>query len=415
MRYARRKDGVMKIAMVCLSGGEVTAHPRRIADLSSALARQGHEVTMYISRETSPLIGERDVAADFAVVPGPAAAHEENSDPQMLQDLGPFTHFLEDQWAKDTPDVAHAHYWSAGLATQLAARGQQVPTVQTFHSLGRVHRNADGAEGTPTRRRLEKLVARGSSWLIASHTEEMLELGRMGGRRTRMSVVPCGVDVDTFTPEGAVAGRGDRHRILAVGSVEPGRGYDTLIASLRLMPTAELLIVGQADTAPRKAERGRLTALAVRMGVADRVKFHGEVPHSDMPALLRSADVVTCLPQHESFGVVALEAMACGVPVVASAVGGLSDTVVPDVTGRLLSTDKPREYAEAILPLLKQRFTRNSLGAAGRDRARSRYSWDRIASDTARVYQRLVPDPVADSVPDTSATETAQQLLEERT
>jgi D-inositol-3-phosphate glycosyltransferase len=405
----------MKIAMVCLSGGKVTAHPRRIADLSAALARQGHDVTMYTSRETSPLVGEWDASADFAVVPGPAAAHGANADPQMLQDLGPFTHFLEDQWAKNTPDVAHAHYWSAGLATQLAARGLQIPTVQTFHSLGRAHRNAGGDETAPTRRRLETLVARGSSWLIASHTEEMLELGRMGGRRTRMSVVPCGVDIDKFAPEGAVAGRGDRHRILAVGSVEPGRGYDTLIASLRLMPTAELLIVGQADTAPRKAELGRLTSLAVRMKVADRVKFHGEVPHSEMPALLRSADVVTCLPQHESFGIVALEAMACGVPVVASAVGGLSDTVVPDVTGRLLSTDKPRECAEAILPLLKQRFTRNSLGAAGRDRARSRYSWDRIALDTARVYRRLVPEPVADSVPDTSAAETAHELVEDRT
>jgi D-inositol-3-phosphate glycosyltransferase len=402
----------MKIAMVCLSGGEITAHPRRIADLSAALARQGHDVTMYTSRETAPLVGEWEASADFAVVPGPASAHEANADPQMLQDLGPFTHFLEDQWAKDTPDVAHAHYWSAGLATQLAARGQHIPTVQTFHSLGRARRNANGDEGTPTRRRLETLVARGSSWLIASHTEEMLELGRMGGRRTRTSVVPCGIDVDTFTPEGVVAGRGDRHRILAVGSVEPGRGYDTLIASLRLMPTAELLIVGQADVASRNAELGRLTSLALRMEVADRVTFHGEVPHSEMPALLRSADVVTCLPQHESFGVVALEAMACGVPVVASAVGGFSDTVVPDVTGRLVSTDKPRECAEAILPLLKQPFTRNSLGAAGRDRARSRYSWDRIASDTARVYQRLVPEAVADSVRDTSAAETAHQLVE---
>jgi len=151
------------------------------------------------------------------------------------------------------------------------------------------------------------------------------------------------------------------------------------------------------------------------MGVADRVNFHGEVPHSEMPALLRSADVVTCLPQRESFGIVALEAMACGVPVVASAVGGLSDTVVPDVTGRLLSTDRPRECAEAILPLLKQRFTRNSLGAAGRDRARSRYSWDRVAFDTARVYRRLVPEAMAASVPDTSAAETAQQLVEDRT
>ncbi|CAN5337595.1 glycosyltransferase family 1 protein [soil metagenome] len=395
------KGGSMKIAMVCLSGGEATAHPRRIADLSAALARQGHRVTMYTSREASPLMSERDAAGDFAVVTGPAGAHEANADPELLQDLGPFTRFLEDQWARDTPDLAHAHYWCAGLATQLAARSQQIPTVQTFHSLGRNDHNADGESTAPTRRRLEALVARGSSWLIASHTEEMLELGRMGGRRSRMTVVPCGVDIDAFAPQGPAARRGELHRIVAVGSVAPGRGYDTLIASLRLVPNAELLIVGKvaAPDPSRDVEVSRLTQLALRSGVADRVKFHGEVPHADMPALLRSADVVACLPQHESFGIVALEAMACGVPVVASEVGGLTDTVISDVTGRLVSANKPRECAEAILPLLKQPFTRNSLGAAGRDRARSRYSWDRIAIDTARVYQRLVPEVGLDVSP----------------
>jgi glycosyltransferase involved in cell wall biosynthesis len=397
----------MRIAMVCLSGGEVTAHPRRIAELSAALARQGHRVTMYTSRETSPLVSEYDAIDGFEVVPGPAAAHGANADQELLQDLGPFTHFLEDQWARDTPDLAHAHYWSAGLATQLAARAQQIPTVQTFHSLGRAYRNAQGDVGTPTRRRLEGLVARGSSWLIASHTEEMLQLGQMGGRRSRMSVVPCGVDVDLFTPQGSVAPRGPRQRILAVGSVEAGRGYDTLIQSLRLMPNAELVIVGKPAAASDGREVSRLTSLAERAGVEDRVQFYGEVPHAEMPALLRSADVVAVLPRHEGFGIVALEAMACGVPVVASAVGGLRDTIVPDVTGRLVTTDKPRECAEAIVPILKQQFTRHSLGAAGRDRARSRYSWDRVAIDTARVYHRLVPEPALGSAPEAEAPQEA--------
>ena len=382
----------MKIATVCLNSGEVTAHPRRIADLSSALAKQGHEVTMYTGRETSQPDAGWGAGTDFAVVRGPSAAHGANANPEMLQDLGPFTHFLEDQWARDTPDIAHAHYWSAGLATQLAARAQQIPTVQTFHSLGRTYRNAEGDVGTPTRRRLEGLVARGSSWLIASHTEEMLQLGQMGGRRSRMSVVPCGIDLDAFTPQGAGTEPGDRHRIVAVGSVQPGRGYDMLIEALRLIPNTELLIVGKAASS-RNSELGRLKTLARRLGVANRVKFLGEVPHSEMPGILRSADVVACLPKRESSGIVALEAMACGVPVVATAVGGLADTVIPDVTGRLVSPNDPRQCAEVILPILKQPFTRTSLGAAGRDRARSRYSWDRIAIDTARVYQQLMPEP----------------------
>jgi glycosyltransferase involved in cell wall biosynthesis len=313
------------------------------------------------------------------VVHGPAAAHEADADAEMLQDLGAFTQFLEDQWARDTPDVAHAHFWSAGVAAQLAARDQQIPTVQTFHSLVGTSGSAPAQTGSQSRRRLEALVARGSSWLVASHTGEMLQLGQMGGRRARTSVVPCGVDIDMFTPQGVVAPRGKRHRILSVGNIAVGRGYDTLIESLRLILNAELLIVGEiaAGEPARDAEISRLTALAARLGVAERVRFYGQASHREMPELLRSADVVACVPQFESFGMVALEAMACGVPVVASTVGGLTDTVIPDVTGRLVSPRKPRECAEAILSMLKQPFTRNSLGAAGRDRARSRYSWDR--------------------------------------
>jgi glycosyltransferase involved in cell wall biosynthesis len=125
--------------------------------------------------------------------------------------------------------------------------------------------------------------------------------------------------------------------------------------------------------------------------VADRVLFYGTVPHEQMPAVLRSADVVASVPLRESFGLVALEAMACGVPVVASAVGGFADTLVDDVTGRLVAPNQPRECAEAILAILRDPFARSGFGAVGRDRARSRYSWDRIAEDTVRVYDQLVP------------------------
>jgi glycosyltransferase involved in cell wall biosynthesis len=110
-----------------------------------------------------------------------------------------------------------------------------------------------------------------------------------------------------------------------------------------------------------------------------------------MPALLRSADVVACTPWYEPFGIVPLEAMACGIPVVASAVGGMLDTVVHDVTGRLVAPKHPSDTADALYPLLRDAFLRRSLGAAGRDRARSRYSWDRIAGATMRIYDGLVP------------------------
>ncbi len=349
---------------------------------------------MYTGRETSRGTERGQTAGGFAVVHGPAGVHKTHSDAEMLQDLGAFTQFLEDQWAGDTPDVVHAHFWSAGVAAQLAARAQQIPTVQSLHSLAGTTGPDPARPGAQSRRRLEAIVTRGSTWLVASHTEEMRQASRMGRPRARISVVPCGVDTDVFSPDGVVAPRGERQRILAAGDVAAGRGYDTLIRSLSLIPNAELLIVGEiaAGGRARDGEASRLTALATRLGVVDRVRFYGRASHQEMPELLRSADVVACVPQQESFGLVALEAMACGVPVVASAVGGLTDTVIPDVTGRLVSPRKPRECAGALSELLTQPFTRSSLGAAGRDRACSRYSWDRIAFETIQVYRGLVPE-----------------------
>jgi D-inositol-3-phosphate glycosyltransferase len=159
------------------------------------------------------------------------------------------------------------------------------------------------------------------------------------------------------------------------------------------MPDTELVIVGGPPKSElaRDPEACRLRELATQLGVADRVQLYGSVAREEMPALLRSADVVACTPWYEPFGIVPLEAMACGVPVVASAVGGMLDTVVHDVTGRLVAPKRPDAVADAINHLMRDEFLRQSLGAAGRDRARSRYSWDRIAADTLRIYDRLVP------------------------
>ncbi|MHA3020052.1 glycosyltransferase [Mycobacterium sp. BMJ-28] len=392
----------MKIAMVCLSNGDAI-QSRRIAALSAALVRQGHHLKIYTGRQQTAEPDGLDSIGDTFVIRGPTATLGTDAHPHMLKDLGAFTQFLEDQWWRDTPDVAHAHSWSAGLAAQLAARAQRIPTVQSFHVLANGLRGAEAA-GTQTRRRLEALVARGSSWLIASHAAQMEQLGGMGGRRSRTSLVPWGVDPDAFTPRETASPCGERHRILTVASDSTGQGCDTLIQSLRWVPNAELLIIGKvaADDPASAGRAARLMTLASGVGVADRVSLYGEVPHGEMPALLRTVDVVAYLPEHPTFGTVALEAMACGLPVVASAVGGLADTVVSDITGRIVSPYKPRECAESILLMLKHPFIRNSLGAAGRDRARSRYSWDRIGRDTARVYDRLIPE-TADDVPTPSS------------
>jgi glycosyltransferase involved in cell wall biosynthesis len=137
-------------------------------------------------------------------------------------------------------------------------------------------------------------------------------------------------------------------------------------------------------------EVGRLRSVARAHGVADRVTFLGRVLRQDMPALLRSADIVVTTPWYEPFGIVPLEAMACGRPVIASAVGGLVDTVVPDQTGVLVPPRRPDVLAREMERLLADTRLRGQLGRAAADRARSRYNWPRVATETARSYERVV-------------------------
>jgi glycosyltransferase involved in cell wall biosynthesis len=397
----------MKIAMVSehasplavLGGADAGGQNVHVAELSAALTRRGDAVTVYTRRDDPGLPERVEMPQGYTVVHVPAGPARHLPKDELLVHMGSFAQFLDEQWSVDRPDVAHAHFWMSGIATQLAARHLDLPTVQTFHALGVVKRRHQGADDTSPkdRQRLEAMVARAATWVAATCTDEVFELMRMGRPRARMSVVPCGVNLNLFTPGGPTAPRGERHRIVSVGRFVPRKGFDIVVRALPALPHSELVIVGgpersQLDSDP---EAVRLLALAESLGVADRVQLYGSVAREDMPAILRSADVVACTPWYEPFGIVPLEAMACGVPVVASAVGGMLDTVVHDVTGRLVKPKSHTEVADAINQLMRDDFLRQSLGAAGRDRTRARYSWDRIAADTFRIYERLVPAPVA--------------------
>lgn len=155
------------------------------------------------------------------------------------------------------------------------------------------------------------------------------------------------------------------------------------------MPTAELVVAGgpprhEIDTDP---EVRRLTALAEDLGVADRVTFLGSVPHDDMPALIREADVVVATPWYEPFGIVPLEAAACGRPVVGAAVGGLLDSVADGVTGVLVPPQNPTALADALVPLLQDRERRSRFGTAARRRAVDLFSWTTVAAGTLAAYE----------------------------
>ncbi|MFS2076587.1 glycosyltransferase, partial [Curtobacterium sp. CT11-133] len=169
----------------------------------------------------------------------------------------------------------------------------------------------------------------------------------------------------------------------------PPRAHPAPAAGSAYVGGAARAGVAGADL-PDDPEYQRLDALARELGVRDHVTFRGQLGQHDMPAVYRSADVVVCAPWYEPFGIVPLEAMACGRPVVASSVGGLIDTVVEDATGLHVPPRDEHAVAQAVGALLDDPDRREAYGRAGRERADARYTWQKVAADSERVYERLL-------------------------
>jgi glycosyltransferase involved in cell wall biosynthesis len=395
----------MKIAMISehasplattngLGGADGGGQNVFVADLAGELGRQGHQVTVYTRRDDPDLPTQVKFAPGVTVEHVPAGPDRPLPKDDLLSWMPDFGRYLERRWAKERPDVAHAHFWMSGLATLTGAAAHGIPVVQTFHALGTVKRRHQGDKDTspPERIRLERAIGRTADAVIATCADEVAELMRMGVPRARIATVPCGVDVERFCPDVSAVPAGDGPRLLVLSRLVERKGVDTVIEALPRVPGAELLVAGgppgeEMDADP---EVHRLRLCAKEAGVAERVGFLGRVGRDRVPGLLRSADVAVTLPWYEPFGMVPLEAMACGVPVVATDVGGHLDTVVDRVTGVHVPPRQPDAAARRIRELLADPTRRQAYGIAGADRARSRFSWERVGRETLGIYQRVI-------------------------
>ncbi|HEY6297863.1 MAG TPA: glycosyltransferase, partial [Streptosporangiaceae bacterium] len=200
-------------------------------------------------------------------------------------------------------------------------------------------------------------------------------------------------DTGTFTPEGPVAKRNGRPRLLTVADLREREALETLLRALTRVPGAELMVVGgpARPELPRDGRYVDLARFAGALGLSDRVIFTGAVEHAALPSLLRSADLVVSTCQYEPSGTTSLQAMACGTPVLAPPVGGHMDAVVNGTTGILIPPGRPAQLAQRIRQLLSHPILIEAYGVAAADRAKSRYSWDRIADETLAVYGKAAP------------------------
>lgn len=364
------------------------------AGLAAALAARGAEVTVYAPRHDADA-PDTVVVDGYRVVQTPRAIGTATSD--LAEVLNDFAHFLVDQWSTDRPDVVHARSWLHGVAAQLSADRHALPTVQALPELGSaLRRRQSRVVGPPARTRMERLLARSATRIAAACSDDVEDLIRMGCARARIAVLPHGVDVEAFAPTGPVADRGaDGHRIVAaVDELLPHQGLDDLVRVMTRLPNAELVIVGgpAPDRLEHDVEAARLQRLAVDTGVAGRVRLTGALPVDQRAEMLRSADVFACASWYEPNNVAVIEAMACGVPVVATEAGAAGDLVVQEVTGLLVPPRNPVRLSAALGAMLHGGLLREGMGLAGRARARSCYGWDRVAADAETVHLRAVDD-----------------------
>ena len=382
----------MRIAMISEHASPLGAGGQHsyVADLSIALAEIGHDVRVYTRREDPSVAETVTTPAGVRVVHVPAGPAAIVPPDLLLPYMGEFARWLEDNWRAGgwSPEVAHAHFWTSGLAAVTAARQFGIPVVQSFHELGGIQAGATGA----SRSGYERALGRAVDQVVVNSQDQVRGLVRIGVPRAQLTVVPAGVDSVRFTPEGPAAERDpSRPRILSVGKLVERKGFGDVIQALRYVPGAEVVVVGGPPAGQLAADPGakKLRALAEKFHVADRFRLVGSVPAGDMPAWYRSADIMVSAPwndQYEQFDESALEAMACGVPVIGTSVGGLNETVVDGLTGDLVPARDPRALGGALRRLVNDRVRRFAYATAALDRARQAYSWRRVAAQVGSVY-----------------------------
>jgi D-inositol-3-phosphate glycosyltransferase len=298
-------------------------------------------------------------------------------------------------------DLIHAHYWLSGVAALTLKRRWSVPVLQMFHTLARLKNRVarSAAELEPlVRVEEETRIVSDADRIVAANVVERAELLRdYGAHASRIATIPCGVDTDLFTPGDRAEARrrlglDDRPVLLWVGRIAPIKGLDTLLDTVARLREAgrdmRLLVVGGEADEPTNGHETSLRRRIAALGLGESVRFVGPQPQSVLPLYYAAADVTVLPSYYESFGMVALEAMACGSPVIASRVGGLVTTVRDGVTGFLVPDGDVEALAERIETLAGDPELRWRLGREG-VRWAAQHRWPCVAEAVCKEYASL--------------------------
>lgn len=411
--FGYETDGLRRVALISvhtsplanLGGKDAGGMNVYVRELACHVAAQGLPVDIF-TRRTSPDTPEVQTICEnvnlISITAGPSAPVDKN-------ELHTFLPAFAEQMALYglragvRYDVIHAHYWLSGLTAELLKRYWNTPYTLMFHTTAHMKNRVSpaGEQETPLRARSEQRLVDLADSIIAANPDERADLiWRQRALASKICTIPPGVDVALFTP-------GSRHDarhelglaasdkvVLFVGRIDPIKGIDTLLETFRLtaaqFDNAVLALVG-GDLDDLGNPIGPLAMVHTRiqeMGLGSRVRFFGSQPQNRLPVFYSAADVVSVPSRYESFGLVAVEAMACGAPVVASRAGGLVFTIEDGETGFLAPWDQPEVHAGFIAAILQDNKLAARMGLNGHIAAQ-RFSWQAVASSVIHVYERL--------------------------
>ncbi len=383
-----------------------------VRELVSALAQAGVDCDVYTRACADDLASEVVVEPGFRVVHVDAGPRSDVPKEELPALVGDFTDGVVEHIHRSGPvDAIHANYWLSAVAGHAIKHRLSLPLVSTFHTLARVKAEALVAEaGGQPRAMAEAEAIACSDAILANGDEEAEELRRhYDAPSERIEVVPPGVDHAFFSPgdrdgaraalgwaePGRISAVGGKHAaqhpvLLFVGRIQPLKGLDIAVAALAELDRAdaELVVVGGPSGADGRAELARVLELVDDLGLAGQVRFVEPQPHHVLSTWYRAADVVLVPSRSESFGLVALEAAACGRPVVAAAVGGLRSVVDHGHSGFLVEDRHPRAYADRVAEVLDDPDLAACLGSAAAARAGG-YTWSTTAARLRRLYADL--------------------------
>lgn len=386
--------------LAALGGRETGGMNVYVRELSRELGARGYVIDVFTRRASDEAPEVQPFGPNARVIhvtAGPSATIEKAEIPGHLDEFeANLLAFVAREGA--SYDVVHSHYWMSGVVASHLAAKWGVPHAAMFHTLGEVKNRARASEHEPAARiEAERMIATTADRIVvASQHEKHLLTALYGARPEAISVVPCGVDLDLFAPMDKEMARRrlgipqTQRILLFVGRIEPLKGIDILISAAAQLHDDEnfaVLIVG--GDARAEAQVDELRRHAEALGIDHHITFVGSVAHDALPLYYNAADVCVVPSYYESFGLVAVESMACGTPVVASRVGGLTSTVSDGETGYLVPWRCPEPFAERLELLLDNDELRASFGRAGRE-AVERFRWANVADAVAGLYEELL-------------------------